>query len=58
MPVWVIMGFVTDKHMGKIVGEPYRGKPDVRFDEGAKGMRLTENPPLATVNTHLIPSQH
>jgi hypothetical protein len=26
---------VTDKHMGKVVGEPYRGKPDVRFDEGA-----------------------
>jgi len=23
--------------MGKVVGEPYRGKPDVRFDEGAKG---------------------
>jgi hypothetical protein len=22
--------------MGKVVGEPYRGKPDVRFDEGAK----------------------
>jgi len=44
--------------MGKIVGEPYRGKPDVRFDERAKGMRPTGNPPLATVNTHLIPSQH
>ncbi len=29
---------VTDKPMGKVVGEPYRGKPDVRFDEGAKGM--------------------
>ena len=26
---------VTDKCMGKVVGEPYRGKPDVRFDEGA-----------------------
>jgi len=23
--------------MGKVVGEPYRGKPDVRFDEGAEG---------------------
>jgi hypothetical protein len=23
--------------MGKVVGEPYRGKPDVRFDEGTKG---------------------
>jgi hypothetical protein len=22
--------------MGKIVGEPYRGKPDVRFDEGLR----------------------
>ena len=26
---------VTDKLTGKVVGEPYRGKPDVRFDEGA-----------------------
>ena len=26
-------------------------------DERAKGMRLTGNPPLATVNAHLIPSQ-
>jgi len=54
----------------KVAGKPYRGKPDVRFDEGewkradvrfderAKGMRPTGNPPLATVNTHLIPSQH
>jgi hypothetical protein len=23
--------------MGKVVGEPYRGKPDVRFDEGTEG---------------------
>ena len=30
---------VTDKPTGKVVGEPYRGKPDVRFDEGAKGMQ-------------------
>ena len=30
---------VTDKHMGKVIGEPYRGKPDVRFEEGAKGKR-------------------
>ena len=28
---------VADKHMGKVVGEPYRGKLDVRFDEGAEG---------------------
>jgi len=28
------LGFVTDKHMGKTVGKPYWGKPDVRFDEG------------------------
>ena len=28
---------VADKSTGKVVGEPYRGKPDVRFDEGAKG---------------------
>jgi hypothetical protein len=26
--------------MGKVVGEPYRGKPDVRFDEGAKGRKV------------------
>ena len=25
------------KHMGKVVGESYRGKPDLRFDEEAKG---------------------
>jgi hypothetical protein len=31
---------VADKFMGKVVGEPYRGKPDVRFDEGAKGQRI------------------
>ena len=30
---------VTDKPMGKVVGEPYRGEPDVRFDEGTKGKR-------------------
>ena len=49
---------VTDKRMGKVVGEPYWEKTDVRFDERAEGMRLTGNPPLATVNTYLIPSQH
>jgi len=58
MPVRVTMSFVTDKCMGKMVGEPYRGKPDVRFDEGAEGRRLPGNPPLATVNTHLSPSPH
>jgi len=26
--------------MGKVVGEPYRGKLDVRFDEWAKGMKI------------------
>jgi len=26
--------------MGKVVGEPYRGKPDVRFDEGTKGRKV------------------
>jgi hypothetical protein len=31
---------VTDKRMGKVVGEPYRGEPDVRFDEGAKGKKI------------------
>jgi len=29
--------------MEKVVGEPYRGKPDVRFDEGAKGKRHGED---------------
>ncbi len=29
---------VADKHMGKVVGEPYRGKPDVRFEEGDEGI--------------------
>ena len=27
--------FEADKLMEKVVGEPYRGKLDVRFDEGA-----------------------
>ena len=26
---------VADKLTGKVVGKPYRGKPDVRFDERA-----------------------
>ena len=30
---------VTDKRMGKVVGEPCRGEPDARFDEGAKGKK-------------------
>jgi hypothetical protein len=25
---------VADKHTGKMVGKPYRGKLDIRFDEG------------------------
>ena len=28
---------VTDKHTGKVVGKPYRGKLDVRFDERTGG---------------------
>jgi hypothetical protein len=28
--------------MGKVVGEPYRGKPDVRFDEGTKGRKVRQ----------------
>jgi hypothetical protein len=28
--------------MGKVVGEPYRGKPDVRFDEGTKGRKARQ----------------
>ena len=31
---------IADKRMGKVVGEPYRGKPDVRFDEGTKGRKV------------------
>jgi hypothetical protein len=35
---------VTDKHTGKVVGEPERGELDFRFDEGNEerhyGMRL------------------
>ena len=30
---------VTDKFMGKVIGEPYRGKLDVRFDEVTKGKK-------------------
>ena len=33
---------VTDKRMGKVVGEPYRGKLDVRFDEGDEGIVETK----------------
>jgi hypothetical protein len=33
---------VIDKLTGKVVGKPYRGKPDVRFDEGAGGIVLYE----------------
>jgi hypothetical protein len=29
--------------MGKVVGEPYRGKPDVRFDEGTNGRKSWES---------------
>jgi hypothetical protein len=28
--------------MGKVIGEPYRGKPDVRFDEGTKGRKVRQ----------------
>jgi hypothetical protein len=28
--------------MGKVVGEPYRGKLDVRFDEGDEGIAETK----------------
>jgi len=34
---------IADKLTKKIVGEPYRGKPDVRFDEGAEGRRHGED---------------
>jgi hypothetical protein len=32
---------VADTHTGKVVGKPYWGKPDVRFDEGAEGITDT-----------------
>ncbi len=31
------MATIIDKHTENVVGKPYRGKPDVRFDEGIKG---------------------
>jgi len=31
---------IAYKRAVKIVGEPYRGKPDVRFDEGVQGISL------------------
>ena len=46
------MTTIADKLTGKVVGEPYRGKPDVRFDEGEMETGPTENPLLARVNTH------
>jgi hypothetical protein len=32
---------VADTHTGKVVGKPYWGEPDVRFDEGAEGITDT-----------------
>jgi len=46
------MTTIADKLTGKVVGEPYRGKPDVRFDEGEVETGPTENPSLARV-THI-----
>jgi len=34
---------VADKPAGKVVGKPYRGKPAVRFDEGAEGKAVMGN---------------
>lgn len=34
---------VTDKPTRKVVGEPYRGETDVRFDEGTDGMKVGES---------------
>jgi hypothetical protein len=31
----------ADKRTGKIVGKPYWGKPDVRFDEGELETEVT-----------------
>ncbi len=35
------MTTIIDKHTENVVGKPYRGEPDVRFDEGAKGNERT-----------------
>ena len=32
---------VADKHTRKVIGEPSRGEPDVRFDEGTGGIADT-----------------
>ena len=32
------MTTITDKHTENVIGKPYRGKPDVRFDEGVEGI--------------------
>ena len=34
---------VADRRAGKVVGKPYWGKPDVRFDEGAEGTAVMGN---------------
>ena len=61
-------GKVIDKLTGKVVGKPYWGKLDVRFDEGTKGQAVmgnwepaahTErvrygNPPPKTASTNVL----
>ena len=32
------MATIIDKHTENVVGKPYRGKLDVRFDEGVEGI--------------------
>ena len=45
---------VTDKLTGKVVGKPYWGKPDVRFDEGAGGITLDVGT-SQVLNGHWVP---
>jgi hypothetical protein len=43
---------IADKLTGKVVGEPYRGKPEVRYDEGAEGRCHGEVKPLFIYDDH------
>lgn len=38
--------------MGKVIGKPYRGEPDVRFDEGAEGNDLRHWAPGQALKGH------
>ncbi len=52
--IFVSTTMVADKRMGEDRRKAVLGKTRRRFDEGAKGRRPAENPPLATVNTYPI----